>query len=72
MCSVQKHTKCTVRRTGTGSCSKTVEGAENDDLPALSVKAHDGRVTGGHAMRHTTHTLCSTGRVRWLLASMED
>jgi WD40 repeat protein len=44
----------------TGSCSKTVEGAENDDLPVCSVKAHDGRVTGVHAVPHT-HFVVSVG-----------
>jgi WD40 repeat protein len=37
----------------TGSCSKTVDGAENDDLPVCSVEAHQGRVTGVHAVPYT-------------------
>jgi hypothetical protein len=44
----------------TGSCSKTVDGAEYDDLPTCSVKAHDGRVTGVHAVPHT-HFVISVG-----------
>jgi WD40 repeat protein len=44
----------------TGSCSKTVEGAENDDSPICSVKAHNGRVTGVHAVPHT-HFVVSVG-----------
>lgn len=37
----------------TGSCSKTVDGAENDELPICSIQAHDGRVTGVHAVACT-------------------